>query len=798
MNFLFKKLIIIIFLLLISIVNAQNGIIKGLVIDKQSEIPLEGATVELLNTNQSIGVVTNSDGLFTLNDVPIGRQIIRVSYIGFETITLPNIEVTTGKDVFLTVVLIEAFDQLDEIVLTSNTNKDRAINKLASVSARQFSLEEVNRFSGGRSDVGRLAANFAGVAAPDDSRNDIVVRGNSPTGLLWRLEGIPIPSPNHYSTAGTTGGPVSALNPNLLKNSDFITSAFPAEYGNAIGGVFDLGFRNGNADDYEFTLQTGIFTGVEAMAEGPLGKKNGSFLIAGRYALSGLLGFGAGGTSAIPNYNDVSFNVNFGKSKLGNFSVFGILGFSDIEFSGDDINEDDLFAAADENSTVDSGFGVVGLKHRINIGDNSYFRTIFSGSFSGNEFVVDRIIDMDTPQERTIRYTEVDDSENRFTFSTMFNSKLNNRNTLRAGVLIENFNIEGIVKDRYKQLDNNNDGDPDLFTFRDTNESLTMFQPYIQTQFRFTEKLTFNAGVHGQYSTLNEQFVIEPRAAINYSISPNHNLNFGYGLHNQAIALPILFLNENVNGELVQTNRNLDFVRSNHFVLGYDVKLSDSWRGKVELYYQDVAKAAIDPFGSSYSSLTEGADFGFDGERVSLVNEGTGYNQGIELTLEKFFSKGYYGLLTTSFFESKYKGSDDVERNTPFNNGYVVNLLAGKEFKIGKAKKNILFIDTKLTTSGGGYFTPVNLEASQQAGYEVLREDLAFSEQNESYFRWDVKFGIKMNSKSKKQSHRFFIDLQNVSNNENIFVRRYNRLTNSVDKVDQIGFFPDFGYRFQF
>ncbi|SEL37444.1 Outer membrane receptor proteins, mostly Fe transport [Aquimarina amphilecti] len=793
-----KKYALLFALLCIAMGNSQTGVIKGIVIDKQSETPLVGATVELLNANETNGVITDLDGYFTLDKVPLGRQVIRVSYIGFESITLPNVVVTSGKDAVVNVALIEAFDRLDEVIITSDTNKARSINKLTSVSARQFSLEEVTRFSGGRSDVGRLAANFAGVSAPDDSRNDVVIRGNSPTGLLWRLEGVPIPSPNHYSTLGTTGGPVSALNPNLLKNSDFITSAFPAEYGNAIGGVFDLGFRNGNKDDYEYTAQVGIFTGIEAMAEGPLGKNNGSFLVAGRYSLVGLLGVGAGGTSAAPNYSDISFNLDFGKTKLGNFSLFGIIGVSDIDFLGDDIDEDDLFAAEDENTFVESRFGVIGLKHRINITDKSYLKTIISGSFTGNDFLVDRFVDKDTQQERIIRYTEADNTENRYTFSTLYNAKLSSRSTIRTGILLENIGVASLLSDRTEQPDLNTDGDPDLFTFRDIDENLTIIQPYLQGQFRLTEKLTLNAGIHGQYSSLNDQFVIEPRAGLNYKISQNHRLSFGYGLHHQPIPLPLLFLNEEVNGELLQTNKNLDFVRSNHYVLGYDIKLGVSWRGKVEIYYQDIDNAAVESFPSSYSSLTEGADFGFDNDRISLLNEGTGYNQGIELTLERFFSKGYYGLLTTSLFESKYEGSDGIERNTPFNNGYVINLLAGKEFAMGKTKKDVLFFDTRVTFSGGRYYTPVDLTASQAAGFEVLLEDFAFSEQNDGYFRWDVKFGYKINSSKKKTSHQFYVDLQNVTANENLFARRYNRLTNDIDEVNQIGFFPDFGYRFEF
>lgn len=776
----------------------QTGIIKGLVLDKQSEQPLQGATIELLNLETATGVITDFDGRFIFENIPLGRQAIQISYIGYENVTLPNIEVTAGKEVYVTITLLESFNKLDEVVLTNNANQDRALNKLATVSARQFGVEEVTRFSGGRSDVGRLAANFAGVSAPNDSRNDIVVRGNSPTGLLWRLEGVPIPSPNHFSTAGTTGGPVSALNPNLLKNSDFITSAFSAEYGNAIGGVFDLGFRKGNIDSYEYTFQTGIFTGVEAMAEGPLGTNKGSFVVAARYSLVGLLGVGAGGTSAVPNYNDISFNLDFGKVNNGNLSFFGILGSSDIEFLGDDIDENDLFAAEDENSFADSKFGVLGFKYNLSIGDNSYLRTILSSSFSGNTFFADRFIEKNTPQERLIRFTDADNTEVRFTLSTLFNSKVNNRFSYRTGVLLENFNIQNLLRDRNEQLDTNGDGDPDLITFIDTDENISLIQPYIQGQLRLTETLTLNAGLHAQYSTLNKQFAIGPRAAINYQFLPNHGLNFGYGLHYQNLPYPLLFLNENVNGNIVQTNRGLDFVESSHFVLGYDVKLGNAWRGKLELYRQDINGAGVESIPSSYSSLTEGADFIFQNDRVSLVNEGTGFNQGVEFTLEKFFSNSYYGLLTGSFFESKYEGSDGIERNSPFNNGYVVNVLVGKEFNISKSGNNVLFVDTRLTNSGGRYFTPVDLEASQQAGFEVLREDEAFSQQLDDYFRWDVKFGIKINSKNKKRSHQLYFDLQNITANENIFTRRYNRLTNQVDQVDQIGFFPDFGYKFQF
>jgi hypothetical protein len=791
-----KKTLLIILCFATTFAFSQTGTIRGKVIDKQSEKPLTGATVELLSLPES-SVITDADGNFKIANVALGRQVVRVTFSGYESASTPDIDVTSGKDNILNISIPEKFNSLDAVVIKSGPNKDKAINKMAAVSVRQFSAEEANRYAGGRSDVSRLASNFAGVATADDSRNDIVVRGNSPAGLLWRLEGIPIPSPNHFSTLGTTGSPVSALNPNLLANSDFITSAFPAEYGNAIGGVFDVGFRKGNTEKYEYSLGMAAFPGLEAMAEGPfLKKKGGSFIIAARYGVVGLLGLA--GTAAVPNYNDISFNIDFGKSKIGNISLFGILGSSNIDFIGKDIDTTDLFAAKDEDAFAKSNFTAFGLKHTLNIGKNSYLKTTIGSSSATSTYEADRYFNFQTALEKKLKFTDVDNTESRFTFSTLFNSKITKKFTLRTGLLLESFNLKASINDRDRQRDNDGDGYPDFVNIINTDGNYSIVQPYTQAQIRLTEKLTLNAGVHGQYFSVNEEFAFEPRMSFSYAINNKNSLNIGYGIHHQNVAAPILFLNENVGGRLIQTNKNLDLVRSQHYVLGYDTRLGDKWRAKVELYYQSIDKAAVEKAATGYSSLTEGASFTYSIDKTSLVSNGKGSNSGIELTLEKFFSKGYHALFTSSFFESKYEGSDGVERNTPFNNGYVVNALGGKEFKIGKKKKNIFSINTKITTAGGRYYTPVDVAASKIAGYEIRDNAKPYSEQYDAYFRMDIKLGMKFNSKAKKRSHQLYVDFQNVTGNENVFSKDYNRLTGVVNQKNQLGFQPDFGYRFTF
>ena len=780
-----------------SIAAQEGQTVKGAVVDQQSELPIIGATIELLTVDPVIGTVTDLDGYFSIENVPVGRHQLRISYLGYSSVTIPNVLVTSGKQVELNIGLEESIVQMNEVVVTSKVEKGKAQNEMATISARSFNLEEVTRFSGGRNDVARLAGSFAGVAVADDSRNDIVIRGNAPTGVLWRLNGIPIPNPNHFSTLGTTGGPVSALNPNLLKTSDFLTSAFPAEYGNALAGVFDIGFRSGNKDQHEFTMQLAAFSGLEAMAEGPLTKdKNSSFLVSYRHSfveLANATGIPIG-TNATPNYRDLSFNVDFAKTKAGKFSIFGIAATSDIDFLGDEIDEDDLFASPNEDAYVKSQLGIVGLKHNIIVGDGAYIRTIVSASTSRNKFDQDNF----NSDGDKMRVTEVEDITDTYSMSSYFNKKFNAQFTLRTGIMAQHFQLDTQVDDRDDMPDTDGDGEPDWVTLRDFEGGMNLMQAFAQGVYRFTDKWSLQLGLHGQYLDINDAYAVEPRVALNWQVHPQHRLSLGYGLHHQMQPLPVFFFTEEVSpGIYERTNEGLDFTRSHHFVLGHDWRINESWRTKLEAYYQDISNVPVEINPSSFSLLNAGADFVFP-ELGSLVNEGTGINYGTELTIEKFFSKGYYGLLTASVFDSRYEGSDGVERNTAFNNGYVVNVLAGKEFKIGKDKRNAITFDMKATRAGGRYYTPVNLEASQFAGVEVLREDLAYSERHDPYFRLDVKFGYQLNSKKRRMSQQFFIDLQNVTDNENIFVRRYNEQTNEVNDVYQSGFFPDILYRIQF
>lgn len=785
-------------LLLPALTSAQSQIVKGTVKDADTQMTLPGATVLLVGSDPVIGATTDMDGRFRLEGVPFGRQALQVSYIGYKPTTVPNVLVTAGKEVVVEIGLVASVEALKEVEITAERSKDRPANELAKVSARTFSLEEVTRYSGGRNDVARLATNFAGVSAANDSRNDIVVRGNSPTGLLWRIEGLPIGTTNHFGTLGTTGGPVNALNTNMLRTSDFLSGAFPAEYGNANAAVFDVKFRNGNADKHEFTAQMAAFSGAEFMAEGPISRKNqSSYLVSYRY---GIAGAAATGTSAVPYFQDLAFKLNFGKSKLGRFELFGMGGRSNIDFLGAEIDSTDLFADPTVDTYFKADVALIGLSHFLQLDDKSYLKTTVGTTYLGTSFLQDNILGGASDQD-AVRYraTNALDTEQRYTLSSQYNRKFTPRFSLRAGILNELYDLDIDWQDRDRRAgipDANGDSIPDFFVpVRAVQGSINLFQAYAQGEYKFTDELSFTAGLHGQHLDFNEDVMLAPRTALAWQFSPRQRITLAYGLHGQMASLPVLLFTDPSTG---RSNRDLKFQKAHHLVIAYDHRFEGDWRVKLEGYHQWLYDLGIEDTTSSYSVVNEGADFVFS-ERGGLVSNGTGRNFGVELTVEKFLSKGYYALLTTSLFDSRYTGSDGVERNTGFANNYVFNALFGKEWGIGKDKRNALTFDTKFTTSGGRPYSPIDLDATRaNLGREAYVDDRAYSKRYDAYLRLDVKFGVRINGKGGRVSHQFFVDLQNVTNRENIFVERYNPVTDRVSPVYQNGFFPDFMYRVQF
>lgn len=727
------------------------------------------------------------DGRFKLEGVPIGRQGIQITYLGYSPVVMENIQVTSAKEVILNVELMENVITTKEVVITAEENKTQALNKMATVSARGFTIEETNRYAGSLLDPSRMAANYAGVSAAGDQRNDIIIRGNSPLGLLWRLEGVNIPNPNHFGSLGTTGGPISILNNNTLADSDFLTGAFPAEYGNALAGAFDLKMRNGNNETREYTGQVG-FNGFELGAEGPFSKEsNASYMANYRYSTLGVfkalgISFGVG---SVPQYQDLTFKLDFPGLKLGRFSMFGIGGTSWIEFLESERDTTDWsFGTAGTDTRFRSNMGVVGLNHLYFFNKNTRINTSLAISGTQNRIEQDSISRIDKSAHATYRDNS---SEVKYMAHVKMSRKVNARNDFSVGIISDLlstlYNDSVVVSGKFRTLTNTDD------------ESL-LLQAYVQWQHRFSDLVTLNAGLHQQEFMLNNSWALEPRLGLRAQVSEKSTLSFGSGLHSQIQPLSIYFYETpQPNFNYVKTNTQLGMSKSFHLIGGYDYLFNQNFRLKFEIYYQYLYNIPVETRSTYYSMLNAGADFGIRNVD-SLRNEGTGRNYGVEFTLEKFFSNNYYFLFTNSFYQSKYAGSDGVLRNTAFNGGFVSNALAGYEWNIGGKDKNILDINLRMTWAGGKRFIPIDERASQLAGETVFDESIIYEDTFDDYFRFDTRISFKRNGK--KVSQQWAFDIQNITNYQNIFQRIYDPVSNSVREEYQLGFFPIFLYRIFF
>ena len=778
--------------------------VKGRVVDQQSKSPVIGASVVISNSMPIQGSTTDMDGYFKITQVPIGRQNIVVTSIGYEPANIANVTVTSGKEVVLDVELVESLTQMDEVVVRANRNDGKPENEMATVSAISLSVEETSRYAATFGDPARAALSQPGVTTGgDDLLNEIVIRGNSPKGILWRLEGVEIPNPNHFASVGSSAGGISMLSSSVLSNSDFFTAAFPAQYGNATSGIFDLKMRNGNFDNYEHSFQAGLL-GIEAASEGPLsGKSNASYLFNYRYSTLGLfsaIGINVLGEQEDVNFQDFSFKLNLPTKKLGRFSVWGLGGhntyaskfLNGINYAGDSALTayyvprigagiyGDSVAYFTGRENIVQHMGVIGTTHTAYLGKNTYLESVLS--------VTSQLFRYEYDSAGAKVYEQEDIAEQSLRLSSFVNHKFDARNTLRIGVIgtRQSFDLEDQEWWR---------SDEQFHRILDKKGYTYFYQGFAQWQHRVNDALTVNTGMHTSYFALNDQLYVEPRGGFIWQVNPKSAITGGVGLHSRMETISLYMAQDTLG---VQNNRNLGFTRAAHSVVGYERSLGNGLRWKIEGYYQYLYDVPVwgndttsNPGERSFSAINS-----YDGyTNVELANDGEGRNYGVEMTLERAFIDNYYFMLNGSLYQSKYKGVDGVERNTVFNGNYIFNALGGYEFKFGGGR-NLLNINARLIYAGGKREAPILQGESREIGSTVRDFSKNYEVKMDDYVRIDFGVSFKMNKA--KSASVFSINAQNVFAIENEYGRYYSPFTNSIQSEVQLGFFPNLSYRIEF
>lgn len=765
--------------------------IRGEVVDQASKVTLPGANISLFNGDKQAGTITNENGLFVIENLSIGRYELIVSFLGYEPYVIKNINLESGKEKLLTIELTEKVENLDEVVVKAY-NKGEVMNEMAAISARSFSVRETELYAGSLGDPSRMASNFAGVITANDSRNDIIIRGNSSLGLLWKLDGVSIPNPNHFGALGTTGGPVSMLNNNVLSNSDFFTGAFPAEYGNALSGVFDLKMRNGNNQKHEFVGQMG-FGGFELGAEGPISRKSGSsYIVNYRYSIPALMdkfGFIAAG-GGVPKYQDLNMKFNLPTKKIGVFSIFALGGISSIEFQQTSDEGGTSYGTLSNTRTCNgSKMGVVGVSNRFFPDNKSNLFTSVAASFQGVNTQIDSTFDSQADK----RFYGEGHKELKISASTKYTRKINPKNTFKTGLTFETFAID--LRDSVDGSVYTPPLDHYVNALNTHQTRLNLVQAFGEWQHKFTSKLTIYTGLHFQQFLFNSTYAFDPRLSMSYQASKRAKFSIAYGKHSQLQPLYVYFVEDYDDDKdlYTQTNNGLDFTKAQHFVAGYDQLIGKELKLKIETYYQHISDIPVTKSATYFSMVNEGNTF--NQSRVSnLVNDGLGQNYGIEFTLEKYLSNNYYFLLTNSLFDSKYKASDNLWRNTEFNTNYVLNALGG--YQVALSKTMSIDMNLRVIWSGGKRNLFIDLEQSKIANETVYDDARAYSVRETDYFRFDGRIALKINGK--KITQEWALDITNLTNHKNIYSSYYDTKQKDIAYVYQQGLYPMVLYRINF
>ncbi|MBK7632566.1 MAG: TonB-dependent receptor [Ignavibacteriales bacterium] len=758
----YKLILISIIIVLSNNLFAQNltGSIYGRVFDFTTKQPLPFANVLVLETN--FGAATNSEGLFKIENLPVNTYRIRASVLGYNTQIKTDVVVQTGKPFEVNFELAPQAIELEGVTVTSDYFRK---DPLEVNSIRNFSYEEIRRSPGGFEDVIRALSILPGVAQADAGRNDLIVRGGAPSENLYLINGIEVPNINHFGTQGATGGPLSYVNLDFVRETSFSTGGFSALYGDKLSSVLNINLRDGREDRIggKGTISASQF-GLNL--EGPITEKS-NFIFSARRSYLDFI-FKAANFSFVPEYYDVLLKADFNPHSQDAFSFLFISAFDNVKFFNDDA--DQRF----DNSRIlgtDQVQYVAGFTYR-HLFTDGFFNLALSRNY----------VDYDSRQSDSLLNP------------ILTNKSKEEENSLRADLVFKlsktsEINFGGTVKLIEADYDIlfptfvTSFGDSLPVTSLKTENTYTKFGVYTNYNALLFNRLNTNLGVRSDiFTALNKKIYFSPRLSLSYALTDLTNLNFSTGIYNQSPSYIWL--------EAFESNRDLRMIQVNQFVLGFDHRISADALLKVEAFYKDYKNYPTSTIRPYLVLANTGAGFSGSDDNFSsfglepLVDVGFGKARGIELSIQKKLSDiPYYGIFSFTYSKSDYTSLDGIERSGSYDQNWIINLSGG--YKINEYWE----VSSKFRFASGRPYTPFNFDGTQNIiGYNTRRIKSAHSLDVRVDKRWYFDGWTLIT----------YVDIQNIYNQNNQNGVRWDRREMRTDESSSIGILPSIGISAEF
>ncbi len=741
--------------------HSPKGTIKGKVVDSETKSPLIGASVMLVGTRR--GSVTDTDGNFTIDNVPVGNYALKFSSIGYKPLSKTDVIIKSDRITF-----IEA-----ELVITTISSKDIIVTAgyFSQVEDKpggtiNFSTEEIRRSPGSAGDVSRIIGGLPSIAKVNDQLNSLIVRGGSPAENGFYIDNIEIPNINHYPIPGSSGGPIGLLNVDFIQDVTFSAGGFSALHGDRLSSIMDVSFREGNRDELDGEI--GIhFAGFEIAAEGPTPGKRGSWMFSARRSFLDLL-VKAIGTGVAPKYSDYQGKITYDISPTNKITLLGIYGIDHISFDKEQSIEDGNIIYGDYDGYEYS----FGTNWRYLWSENGYSNT--SISFLGTRSTSDIY---ETKTDIVLFTSDV--LEQIAQIRNVNHLRLNELHQLQFGTDAKYYlnkydywmaEYTGVLGDRTDSLRVN----------RDINSpKYGIFANYTWRPFN---KLTTNWGIRFDHFSHNNNSHISPRLSLSYKLTERTSLNAAYGIYYQNI--PLIFLSQK------EENKELRDPIAYHYIWGVSHLLTENTRLILEAYYKEYDNFPLDPQQPQMFIADEVFYGGFMHNHEELISAGKVRAYGVEMSVQKKLVENFYGLICGSYYRTRYLGLDGTWRNRVFDNRYIFSIEGGY-------KPNYKWeFSVRWIFAGGPPYTPLDIELSKVFDRTVMDRNRVNEARYPDYHSLNIRFDRRYHFKSTNLI--FYVSVWNAYNRKNIANYYWNAIEEKEDVIYQWSMLPVFGVEYEF